>query len=516
MKLPVGRLSPDRAPYLLEASPELLNVVPTLDGVEPLPGPQPFTPTVAVLYDDVTGELLTDDDGNLLVVGPDGEDLLGDVQLPGDVKGVYYARLENGTDIRIFATSDALYRFDTTNRTFIDISGPSAPYNTPTNGFWSFEIFGSIIYAQNGVDPEQMFDLASDTAFSDNATAPIVKYLMVANDRLHRLCLSENPSAQQWSGLNDPTNNSIGSRGCDQQIQPTGNGITGAIDTSFGAIIFCRNAIRRQLYSAGSQWIYQFDDLTTERGAVSPGSICKIGQDDFVFYAADGFFRGMQMEPIGAEKLNKWFASITEESARVNMTSALDRKRNMVWFRFLTSTGANWCLGYQWQINEWTLTDAPLAALFTVETASITIDGMDGLFETIDDITPPFDSSYWDGGATELGAVTDDGYFALMNGPNMAARIVSNQLADQGHQRFFVNSGRLDSDAEAATVTMATADKKGGLFRNRNAVSPSSRTGKLPLRGDGRVFKITTEIPEGDGWTFFGGVWVTEQASGQS
>lgn len=513
MKLPVARFMPDRSPFALDASPEQLNVVPTADGVEPLPGPVSFTPLLGFLTDE-DGNPLYDEDGEVIVSGPDGDPIVGEVVLPGTPKGAFYARLADGTDIRIVGTAERLYRVDTTSLTFVDISGPSAPYNVPLNGYWSFRQFGTTVYAQNGVDTEQMMDIASDTAFSDNSTAPIAKYLMVTNDRLHRLCRSDNPAEQQWSGLNNPGYNVIGLRGCDEQVQPIGNGITGGVDMSFGAIVFCRNAIRRMVYSAGSQWIYQFDTLSSERGAVSPGSICKIGDDDFVFYAHDGFFRGMAMQPIGAERVDKWFASSTDESARVNMISALDRKRKVVWFRFQTTSGANFCLGYQWQINEWLLTNASLSMLFSVETAAITIDGLDTIFDTIDDVTPPFDSSFYDGGAVELGAITDEGYFALLNGPNLAATLVSNQMADEGHQRFRVNSGRMDSDAVNGSLTLSTADVKGGTFRDRNPVSPSTRTGKVPFNGDGRVFRITTEIPEAEAWTFFGGVYLAEVRTG--
>ena len=139
MKIPVSRFMPDRSPFTLDASPEQLNVVPTVDGVEPLPGPQRFTPAVSYLTDEITGETLTSESGDLLVVGPDGEDIVGEVELPGEVRGEFYARLADGTDIRIFGTETGLYRFDTTNRTFVDISGPSAPYNVPLNGRWSMK-----------------------------------------------------------------------------------------------------------------------------------------------------------------------------------------------------------------------------------------------------------------------------------------------------------------------------------------------------------------------------------------
>lgn len=514
MKVPVARFMPDRSPFTLEASPQQLNVVPTVDGVEPLPGPIAFSPLLGFLTDEYGNPLTDAVSGDYIVSGPDGAALVGEVLLPGTAKGAFYARLADGTDIRIIGTTDALYRVDTTEKTFIDISGPDAPYNVPENGFWSFKQFGTTIYAQNGVDDEQQFDIAADTAFSTNSTAPIAKYLMVTNDRLHRLCLTSNTSEQQWSGLNDPTYNVIGLRGCDEQVQPIGNGITGGVDMSFGAIVFCRNAIRRMDYSGVSQWIYQFSTVSSERGAVSPGSICKIGDDDFVFYAHDGFFRGMAMTPIGAERIDKWFVANTEESARVNMTSALDRKRKVVWFRFTAANGNNWLLGYQWQIDQWLLTDAPLATVFTVETAGITIDGMADIFETIDDIDVPFDSSFWDGGAVELGAITDEGYFAILNGPAMKATIISNQAADEGNQRFFVNSGRLDADTSNASVTVATADVKGAVFRDRLPVTPSARTGKIPIRADGRVFRVTTEIPEGEAWTFFGGIYLVENQAG--
>lgn len=514
--IPFTPFEPDKSRFNGGAMPETINVRPVADGWAPLPKVNPSTPAIEYLTDELTGETLTTEDGDLLVVGIDGEDLPGEVQLPGACLGSIFARTDNGVTRAFFGTQTAIYEYDFTNFVFIDVSGPDAPYSVAANARWSFEKFGSSVYAQNGTNFEQVIDLVSGTVFARNPTAPICYYLKTVGSFLVRGRIADEPSTVQWPALENPASNDAGLDGSDIQVLPVGNGVTGIVPMNFGAVVFCRDAIHQMNFALSSDFIFTFNPITEFRGAIAPYAICSIGQNDFLFYAADGFFRGAAMAPIGAERVDKWFLAQTDEAARLAMTSAADYRRKIVWFRYQNSAEQYRLLGYQWQLDRWCQSDADLSEMLGAESPGITIDGLDAIYPTIDDIDVPFDSSSLDGGATEFSGITTDGYFAFLNGGNMQATISTNELSLNGPKRAMVNGGRLMGDAINPSVTVSTTEYQGGDFWERPATTPTARTRNLGLRADGRTHKFKTVVPEDENWSIMSGLDLDVVGSGKS
>lgn len=505
---------PDKNRFNNTVSPLMRNVMPVSDGWAPLPSPNPSTPLLSFLTDQ-NGNPLTTETGAFIVSGLDGEALSGDVLLPDTCRGAFFARTDSNVTRAFFGTAPAIYEYDFSEYVFSNVSGTSAPYDT--NGRWSFETFGNHLYAQNAVDLEQYIDLNAGTVFIDNPTAPRAAYIRAVGDFLVRARLTDEPSAMQWSALNDPTSNEAGLYGSDRQYFPDGNGITGILPMSFGAVIFCRDAIHQMNFALTTEFVFTFNPITKFRGAIAPHAICSIGQDDFVFYGVDGFFRGVGMSPIGAERVNRWFLEQTEEGARIAMTAAADYRRNTVWFRYQDTSGEYKALGYQWQLDRWVPpSDMDFVEMTRAETPAVTIDGLSNIYASIDDIDVSFDSSSLDGGASEFAGITSEGYFAFMNGPSMAATLSTNETSLNGTNNATVNGGRLLGDALNVAVTVATSEYPGGPARTRPAVRPTMRTRSLGLLADGRLHKFTAEIAAGEAWTTVNGLEVDVTGTGKS
>lgn len=506
---------PDKNRFNEGASAGMRNVIPVSDGWAPLSSPALATPLLGFLTDEFGNPLINDETGEVLISGPYGDPLTGDVALSETCIGSFFARTDDGSSRVFFATATRIYEYNLAEKTFTDVSGPSAPY--AANGRVSFAQFGTKVYAQNGVDPEQVIDVEIGSAFADNATAPIAARLAVVGDFLVRVRLTDEPSSIQWSALNDPTSNDAGFDGSDINFFPEGNGISGVVPTTFGAVVFCRDAIYLMNFALTTEFVFTFSPLTKFRGAVAPNAICSIGQDDFVFYAGDGFFRGTGMIPIGAERVNRWFREDTNETTRAAMTAAADLRNNTVWFRYQDSSGAYKCLGYQWQLDRWVPpADMDLAEMLSAATPPITIDGLDALYETIDDMDMPFDSSILDGGATEFGGITSEGYFAFMNGQTMEAVLATNELLLGGGRNVTINGGRLLGDPVNHAVTVTTTEYAGGPSRTRAPVRPTSRTRSLGLLADGRTHALRLEIEAGEPWTVVNGLEIDTFGTGKS
>lgn len=518
--VPFPPFEPDKQRFNSGAMPNIINVIPHSDGWAPMPSFMEFTPALEILTDE-NGDVLVDENGDILVTGPDGAAIIGDITLPEDCLGAIMTRLPSGAT-RIFAgTQTGLFEFGFDENTWTDVSGPSAPYAVATGAMWAFTKFGTTLYAQNGADTEQFIDLAGGTAFADTVPfdvlypVPTCRYAAVVGDFMVRACLDSDNTSLAWSSVEDPTYVKYGTDGADIQVTPDGNEITGIIPVSSGAIIFCRNAIWALNFALSSGFVFTEQPITKHRGALAPYSICVIGQDDFVFYSQDGFFRGASQNAIGAERVDRWFLSVTSEESRQAMTASNDYVRKTVWFRYADSDGVYHLLGYNWQLDKWCFSEANAIYLFPAETAGITIDGLDAIYATIDDISASIDS-LGGGGAQELAAVTPEGYLAYLTGANLEATIETNEISFNGTSRAMVNGGRLDTDAINPTVQMMTTDYKGASFNTRPAISPSARTRSLSLRGDGRTHKFKVNIPSGENWSIISGIDIDVVGTGKA
>jgi hypothetical protein len=499
--LPVPKFEPGRARYNSAVTDDVLNVLPAADGYKPLPGPKAFVPAFEVLTDAGDDAVLGTEDDEVLITGPGGAALTGEVNLPGTLGGIY-VKTADGTQVIVVGTQTGLWRL-AADSTWEEISGPSAPYSVGVDKRWSFALFGTTILAQNFSDPEQQYDIITDSAFSDNATAPRCAYIGVFGPFVIRGCLVDDETAVQWSAPEDFTSNEAGIGNSDMQPIPEGGVVTGIIAVSTGFVAMMRESIHLMSFAPDSGLVFTRTIVTNYRGCIAPYSIRALGQDDFVFYAQDGFFRGIGQTPIGAERIDPWFQETVDYSARLTMITGTDFRRKTVWFRYLDSSSTPVLLGYQWQLDQWTKSDADLADMFQAETYGVTIDQMDNFFATIDDINVPYDSSFWDGGAPDLAGMTSDGFLAFMNGEALAARIATNDITFNGMKRSFVNGGRAVTDAVNFTAQLSSANYRGAEFLAKSPVSPTTRSRFLSLRGDGQVHRVLFEIPEGEDWSTF-------------
>ena len=96
MNIPFGPFEPDKSPFEASVSQNVVNALPVANGWGPMPG--------------------------LSVISQ---------PLPSPCRGAVYVRTSTGTYSIIAGTETGLYRLDTTDYSWIDISGPSAPYSVP-------------------------------------------------------------------------------------------------------------------------------------------------------------------------------------------------------------------------------------------------------------------------------------------------------------------------------------------------------------------------------------------------
>lgn len=503
---------PDKQRFNAGASASAINVVPLPDGGY---GPLPSTVSTTALIEPLGNfNSTTDILGNFnsttdeLVTGPGGALIFGSIQLPGACTGMFAARRADGTEALFAATAISIYIFDRVSFVFVDISGSSAPYAGTSR--WSFAQFGSYILAQNGVDPEQLYNLETDLVFSDNTSAPICKYIATIGGFVFRgnivswasQGITVAPAMIQCSALEDPTDNEPqNDNWSDYQSIPIGDEVMGIVPVTGGAHIWLRNAHYAMNLILSGDYTFSLTPINTIRGTSAPWSIGIAGQDDYTLYTDEGWLRysGAGQTPIGDGRVNATFLTICDQDERENILAMPDPEHNIIWNAYTDVNATRQMLGYHYLRNEWTTSDLAVAASCRSRTFAYS------------DSDPPI----VDGDLLRFAIIDTDGILGYLVGNNRAATVSTNEI-QFALNRSFVNDLLLNSDADNFTITVATTDVKGGAFRTRAPASPSARSGHVPVRADGRTHKFTVNIAAEEMWTNATGIEVSVTQAGRS
>ena len=491
-------LEKDKNRYNTSVLSTAVNALPLPDGWGPLKAPVSIDPVYNYLTDEL-GNRLLDHDGNRIITGPSGVPINGTVNIVGEVLGCVAVRKADGSE-RLFAgTATQLLEFNYNTYIWDDVSRISGGAYAAT-ARWSFAKFGSKLYAQNGFDVEQKIDIENDTYFSANATAPVARYLAVVRDFLWRGNIANYPYQVQWSAFNNPEANTVTVDFSDYQDMPEGDEVMGIVPITGGAHIWMRSALHTMAVTFGNPPITR-QTADTVRGTNAPYSIAIIGQDDYVIYCDDGFYRykGGGLNPIGDGRFNKWFLTECDQQEIENMVGNVDPENAVVWWSYTDNDGARKLLGYHYLRDQFMTSDVSIQASMRARTFLYEVDGA----TVLEDDLPRF------------AAINDEGRLVYLAGENLEATIITNEISFNGTRRVFVNGVRLDSDAVNYTVTIETADYKGGDFRSRSPSAPSRRTGNASVRADGRVHRLTFIIPEGEPWTVATGADVNLASGGK-
>lgn len=490
--VPFPPFEPDANRYNTNALPIALNVVPLKDGWRPLQSIVNPLPSYERLTD-IDGNRLTDIDGNYLIVGPGGSSLGGGYRITDPITGLFAARKKDGTEALFAGTDTTLYKFNRSSFVWEDVSGASAPYASACR--WSFVKFGSVVYCQNGNDPEQMFDIETDLTFSDNATAPICKYLAVVGSFVFRgnivswssQSITNAPDMIQCSALENPQDNEPQNFNfSDYQSIPTGDEVMGIVPVSGGAHIWMRNALQGITLTLTSDYTFTRTPINEMRGTSAPYSIGIVGQDDYSIYCDDGFwrFQGGTFNPIGNGRVNSWFLTESDQNDRENVLAMPDPEHNVVWTAYTDADATRKMLGYHYNFDRWCQSDVYVQASTRSRTFAYSQS------------TPPIVET----DLLRFAIIDASGTLGYLVGNNLPATITTNEI-QFSNNRAFANSAQLIGDPQIFTITPATTDVRGGTFRVRNASSPSARSGRVPMRADGRTHRFQVDIQPNITWT---------------
>lgn len=351
-------------------------------------------------------------------------------------QGAFPARDIDGTVFNFAGDATKLYRLSTS--AYSDISRVSGgAYSTNADEQWNFTQFGRNVYATNFTDDIQVFTMGSSANFSTLIGAPPrARYMgIVHNDFLVLGDTVDGTYRVQWS----PQGNPAGTWGTDQatladfqDLASEYGFIRAVVGGAYGTIIQ-EKAITRMTF-VGSPLAFTFDIMETGKGTQVPGSVCKVGNNIF-YYGIDGFyfFDGSSSIPIGVNKVDKYFRDDFDVNYKDRVRTVADEKKQIIYMYYpsVSQGGAIMCYNYspnaQKRWSRIVIIDSGLLCSALVE--GYTLDSLDSLSGSIDDLTFSLDSEQYTGGQYSLAFINDNGntlnYF---NGVPMDAVLLTTEF----------------------------------------------------------------------------------------
>lgn len=500
--LTLPRYAPDSSRHNIQALSSVNNVIPQADGGW---GPQKqivFTPSVYDYLTWETGERITDQNSDKQIISADWSGIGGDLELPAAATALFVARRRDGTEVFIAGTETGLYRFNQSSYTWDDVSSTTYASAVP----WIIVQHGDMVLAQNGFNAEQMSDVEALSNFSDNAGAPICKAMAVAKDFVWRGNIvswasesyTDEPRMVMCSAYNDPTDNVLQNRNyCDMQIYPLGTEVRAIVPFGEGVIVEMQDGKYPITVIMGDYTFTSGDFIVG--GTPAPYSVGILGYNDYVIYRDDGFWRlnGAGPRNIGYGKVNQTFLDDCDQTERSAIRACVDPENHVCWFSYTDTSAARKMIGYQYLVDEWTESDADVVVSAQARTFV-------------------YGSTITTAGQLRFTSIASTGILGFQVGDNAAATFGTNEAILNPNGRTWVTEVEMITDAPSWSVVVSTRDTLGGSLRTRASSTPSARSGRAPVRADGKAVKCDFTIAAGVAWTTATVALITDNPSGRS
>jgi hypothetical protein len=253
-------------------------------------------------------------------------------------KGVGSFEGADGTVVVFAGTLTKLYLWDGTG--WDDVTRMSGAYTLADENRWVFAQFGDYIYAVNGIDAPQVWQIGISSLFADaSGSPPTSKYVATVRDFFFHANTSTDAREVVWSAQFDSNAYVVGTDQSDTQTFQEGGRITGIVGGQY-VIVFQQHKITLGTY-IGPELIFQFDEVSQERGCLVPGSIATY-QQTTIFLDHDGFYRidgGQQITPIGDQKVDEEIWDNIDEDNFNAVWAVIDPRRKLYIIAWPTSTG---------------------------------------------------------------------------------------------------------------------------------------------------------------------------------
>lgn len=424
--------------------------------------------------------------------------------------GMIAAADDDGNVALYAADRGKIYEFNTASGALDNVS-KTGNYTTASDDRWKFVQFGEDVIGTNFANPIQYITAYSGTQFADlSADAPKAKYIAVVRDFVmtgytNDLVDGNKPYRVRWSGIGDHTSWAISAatQADYQDIADMGD-VTGLVGGEYATILLEKGIVRASYI--GSPLIFQFDKVETVRGCKVPGSVCNVGHS--VFYLADdGFymFDGERSQPIGAEKVNRFFLEDWDGAYAKNMSASADPLRQIIVWSYTSTESVDGSpdkmLIYNYALGKWSTAEIAVDLVAPIYTAGYTLEDLDTAFGGSIDVLPAsLDGAIYRGGEF-LFAASKDNKIQTFTGDVLSATIETAEFEGKAGSftmlRNVIPYVTLRENA-SGNVTAQIASRNRQIDTYSFGTASSLNTDNfIPVRSNGRYHRIRVNLSGG-------------------
>jgi hypothetical protein len=385
---------------------------------------------------------------------------------------------------------------------------------------WCVIRFGTKLLYTNTTQGLRAYDVEAGGAASAVSAAKSPRWIfecgniVFALDCINSLGVRDNRLIRS-SAFSDHTNWTT--KGADYQgLESGGPLIWGGRITDTAALLLQRDGVKLiQVGNVGNA-LWGIQTISEGFGAVGAKSV--VSFDGKVFWlATDGFrmFSGGQISQIGSGLIDAWFLDRVDQSNLSLVQGTIDPFRRNVLWRWKRSGGASDVvfedvIGYNWQFQRWfTLTLQTSYLAYSSEPA-LTWDAVDASV-TWDSFNYIWDSRFLQGGQPLVGAMNADYEVGYFGGGAMAATfeggVAGNRLTG------LVNWAVPADDSDDGTLELGVKDRLNDTTTWKTGAAKVA-SGRVPLRGRGKVVAFRRNITASSSWTYAKGVDYIEANTG--
>ena len=391
--------------------------------------------------------------------------------------------------------------------------------------FWDFAQFNDFVFATSlANDPYYLTDVDSDVSWSAlPGSPPKARYCERFADFLMLGYIDGAPTRIQWSSFNSPATTWAADRLTQAgyaDLDPRFGPITALVGGRY-PMVFQERGVSLVQY-VGPPTVWRVALVSEDRGCIAPRSVATIGSQTF-FLSQDGFYmtNGSEFAPIGSQRVNKWFFE-TVDNAFISWTqAAVDwQNRCIVWaFRSVGSALPDRMLIYSWEQDRFSTATVGVDWIVGSRISATTLEDLDALFATLEDVTPSMDSEVWLAGDRVLAAFISGGgataTFNTFNGSAMQADWELGAFQPAPGQRVFISGAQLVMDTTDWSMQVAAVPADNQRGETTTAYNSPGVDGAVPLRADGKEMRVALRMPAAAVWTRAQAVQLTYRGSGR-
>ena len=418
------------------------------------------------------------------------------------IKGIFAAK-DTASNAKLFAGDATNLYLHSTSTNNLDPISKVGGYSLVDGEQWRFVQFGDYVLTAGGIgETVQSFDLGGSSAFADLLNAPKADFIAVVRDFLWTANVDTGagrlPYRCQWSGFNDIESWTPGVDQADFQDLPDSGAITGLVGGEY-ATVLCEKAIYRATYT-GPPLIWQFDKVVAERGCAFKNSVCNSGNLVF-FLSSDGFyaFDGQQASPIGSERVNEFFLKDFDSNYDNRMSCSVDPLNEVAMWSYTSTqspTGQpDKIIIYNYVLNKWSLAEVEADYLAPMFSAGYTVDDLDNLAATVDQLNQQLDTRFFKGGQYFFGGAYGDKIYTFSGAPMDAVIETGEAPMSMGNHSIVVRTYPYHEDGSVG-VSVGTRNTQTAAVSYSSTSTPNV-SGFAPHRAQGRYHRAKLYLSNG-------------------